>query len=509
MISLSLPRSRNTCGWSNGGLAPTHMNSCEPISMTGTPASLWKCGTTLSDITFTLVAMAADANRTTQHAGSRATCWRAKSIPSVGVCSPHAHFAHGNSTQSCRPRKALLSSGRLCPKSGVLLTRAKGQVFGMKRLILALVGIVLSAAVFFALWPHARDAGLMLAVQHDPAELADIQLDSALQTNRATIEQNMDAALAAGDADLADSFATLARERHIAVPDELSRRVSVAVAAENSSRHFAERFATGLVTGSAEDVASLSGTVVGDLFVFGDIRDVLREGKHLAMGEDTDRLVLGLAAAGLAVTAATYVTIGGVAPVRAGLTMVKDARKVGRLGEGLTQWAGRSAREIVDAPVLQQAVASGSVLRPGATIGAVKAAFRAEKAGALVRLAKDVGRVGEKAGTRGALDTLRIAEGPKDVARAARLAESKGGQTRAILKVLGRGALLLAAGAFNLTMWVFGALLALFGFLSSIKATTERATEAWLRRSQARRSRKQAAACLPSGPALAGAVAQG
>ena len=145
-------------------------------------------------------------------------------------------------------------------------------------------------------------------------------------------------------------------------------------------------------------------------------------------------------------TAATYVSVGGVGPLRAGLSMVKDARKVGRLGEGLTQWAGRSAREVVDAPVLQQAVAKGSVLRPGETISAIKAAFRAEKAGALVRLAKDVGRVGEKAGTRGALDTLRIAQGPKDVARAARLAESKGGQTRAILKVLGRGALLLAAG---------------------------------------------------------------
>jgi hypothetical protein len=270
--------------------------------------------------------------------------------------------------------------------------------------------------------------------------------------------------------------------------------VSDAVTEEGSNSHFAKRFATGLVTGNADDVASLSGTVAGDLFVFGDIRDVVREGKHLAMGEDTDQLVLGLAAAGLAVTAATYVSVGGVAPVRAGLTMVKDARKVGRLGGGLTQWAGRSAREIVDAPVLQQAVASGSVMRPGETIGAIKAAFRAEKAGALVRLAKDVGRVGEKAGTRGALDTLRIAEGPKDVARAARLAESKGSQTRAILKLLGRGALLLAAGAFNLTLWVFGALLALFGFVSSIKATTERLTESWLQRKKAKRQRKQMAA---------------
>jgi hypothetical protein len=124
-----------------------------------------------------------------------------------------------------------------------------------------------------------------------------------------------------------------------------------------------------------------------------------------------------------------------------------------------------------------------------------------------VRLAKDVGRVGEKAGTKGALDTLRIAEGPKDVARAARLAEARGGQTRAILKLLGRGALLLAAGAFNLALWVFWALLTLFGFVSSIKATAERLTMSYLQRQKARRSRKQMAAASP--PALAAAIAHG
>src|SRR6267154_1111617 len=304
----------------------------------------------------------------------------------------------------------------------------------------------------------------------------------------------MPATLAANDADLASSYVELARENNVAVGDELSKRVNDAVTEENSTSAFAKRFATGLVTGNADDVASLSGTVAGDLFVFGDIRDVVREGKHLAMGEDTDHLILGLATAGLAVTAATYVSVGGAMPLRAGLSLVKDARKVGRIGEGLTKWAGRSAREVIDTPLLQHAVATGSVMRPGQTMTAIKAAFRAEKAGALVRLAKDVGRVGEKAGTRAALDTLRISEGPKDVARAARLAESKGGQTRAILKVLGRGALLLAAGAFNLTLWVFSAVLALFGLLSSIKATTERLTQSWLDRRKARRLRKQMAA---------------
>ena len=358
----------------------------------------------------------------------------------------------------------------------------------------ALVGTTVCAVACALLWPHARDAGAILAAQDDPAALSDIQLNSALRDNQPVIAANIEAALAAKDADLANSFVELAREKGIPVTDELSRRVSEAVTEENSSSHFAKRFATGLVTGNADDVASLSGTVAGDLFVFGDIRDVVREGKHLAMGEDTDRLVLGLATAGLAVTAVTYVSVGGAAPVRAGLTLVKDARKVGRLGEGLTRWASRSAREVVDAPMLQHAVASGSVMRPGETMTAIRAAFRAEKAGGLVRLAKDVGRVSEKAGTRGALETLKIAEGPKDVARAARLAESKGGQTRAILKLLGRGALLLAVGAFNLSLWVFGALLALFGFLSSIKATTERLTQSWLDRKKARRLQQQMAA---------------
>jgi hypothetical protein len=379
----------------------------------------------------------------------------------------------------------------------------------LARLSLAVAGMATSVAVGAALWPHARDASAVLAAQDDPARLADLQINSALRNNQALIEQNIEAALAGGDADLGNSFVELAREQNVALSDGLTTRVSDAVAEENSTSHFAKGFATGLVTGNADDVASLSGTVAGDLFVFGDIRDIVREGKHLVMGEDTDHLVLGLAAAGLAVTAATYVSVGGVGPVRAGLSLVKDTRKAGRLSEGLLQWAGRSTREVVDGPTLREAVASGSVLRPVETATAIKAAFRAEKAGALVRVAKDVGRVGEKAGIRAARDTVKIAENPQEVARAARIAVSKGSQTRAIFKVLGRSALLLAAGTFNLTMWLFGALMALFGFLSSIKATTERLTMAWLRGRKARRLRKQlAAAQSPADNTLADAAAQ-
>ena len=159
-----------------------------------------------------------------------------------------------------------------------------------------------------------------------------ISVNSALRNNQALIDENIEAALAAMP--ISRTALSNSRAKNIRARRCLSTRVSDAVAEENSTSHFAKRFATGLVTGNADDVASLSGTVAGDLFVFGDIRDVVREGKHLAMGEDTDRLVLGLAAAGLAVTAATYVSVGGAAPVRAGLSWSRMRARSGGSAKG-------------------------------------------------------------------------------------------------------------------------------------------------------------------------------
>lgn len=376
-----------------------------------------------------------------------------------------------------------------------------GRPFARPSVTAAVAGGVMCAAMLAALWPQARGAAALLWAQDDPVALADIGVVSALPDTAAVVRR-VDEALAADDAELAQSFVDLAKARRIAVPDELATRVADAVAAEQSTGAIAWRFASGLVTGEANDLASLSGTVAGDLFVFGDVRDVVREGKRIAVGEEPDRLILGLAAAGLAVTAATYLSVGSATPVRAGLTLVKDARKTGRLGAGLASWAGRSAREVVDAPRLQRALETASVSRPGESAAALRSAFRADKAESLLRVAKDVGRIGEKAGTRGALDALRVADGPRDMARAARLAEKKGSQTRAIIKLLGRGALLLASGAFNLALWLFSAVMMLFGMVASIKSGTERATLWWLRRARARRARRAAAIATTGSAAM-------
>jgi hypothetical protein len=352
------------------------------------------------------------------------------------------------------------------------------------------LGLAVTLAIgALAIAPRAYEAQWLLAAQDDPAALADHAVARSLTT--ATAEREINAALAVNDADLAKSFLDLAHDHKVRVDPALSEKVEVAVADAASTSRSLESFARGLITGEPDDLSGLAGTAVGDLFVFGDIRDAVREGSRLATGQDANELILGLACVGLVVTAGTYATVGLAAPARAGLTVVKAAGKTGRIGSRMTAWIGRSVREIVDWSALSRAARGVSIAQPVVAVRAAREVVKVEKARDLVRLAGDVGRVQARAGTQAALDGLRLAEGPRDMSRIARLAATKGGKTRAILKLAGRGALLLTVGTFNLVMWVFWAVLTIFGFVSSLKRMTERATERYCARRKLRRAREQ------------------
>ena len=172
--------------------------------------------------------------------------------------------------------------------------------------------VVLLAALAAYVVPRGWDAQYLLSIEDDPAEIAGRALDEKFNAAVATSE--IETALAAKDSDLAKSFVDLAADRHVALDPALTDKVNAAVAEDASAAHAAGSFALGLVTGEPSDAAGLAGTTLGDLFVFGDIRDAVREGTRLATGQQADELVLGLACVGLAITAGTYATLGGAAP---------------------------------------------------------------------------------------------------------------------------------------------------------------------------------------------------
>jgi hypothetical protein len=320
----------------------------------------------------------------------------------------------------------------------------------------ALLFAVILGCAALVVGGNAVDQARLYAASDDPVAVSDLALGRVF--SQGVAQREISAALAAGDIDLAQSFVDLAIERGVEVDPALIDRLKDARTEAASTMHTAGRFVQGLWTGEPTDVASLAGTAVGDLFVFGDIRDAAREGTRYLLGQPADPWILGLAGVGIAVTAGTYVSLGLGAPERIGLTLAKVARRTGRLN-----------------PVLAVRVARDAV--------------KVEKAGGLTELVADVGRIESKAGTQAALDSLQIAQEPRDVSRLARLSAAKGGKTRAIIKLLGRGAIMLAVGAFDLASWLLWAALTLFGFASCCKAFAERTTLRYIRWRKALRIR--------------------
>jgi hypothetical protein len=298
---------------------------------------------------------------------------------------------------------------------------------------LAAFAVIVVAACYVL--PQGKRAVELHAAADDPAKLADLQLVEVFDQGFAARE--IERALDTGDVELAESFAALADERGIPVSDELKTRlVSAQTAAAKTSR-VAGSFGRGFVTGQTDDVAGLAGAATGDLIGWGDVRDLARESWHAMTGQEVNKLLVGMSAVGLAVTAWTYMSIGAAAPVREGLSVAKVASRTERMGKGLAESVGRS-------------FVNGRSERIGVAIA-------------------DLGTMQSKAGTRATLQGLREAESVSEISKLKRLATAKGRTTLAVLKTLGRNAFVLGAVAVTAAGWIFGALINLLLLIVAIQ----------------------------------------
>jgi len=355
--------------------------------------------------------------------------------------------------------------------------------------LLPLAGAAAVAAALCWAAPRAYESGWRLYLDDDPSAIASHELDGVMTKERT--EAEISAALAVGDVDLANSLVELARSRNVAIDPALVEKLAAANTGMATAARAGRKFVNGLIFGQPDDAASLAGTAVSDLLVYGDLRDAYRETSKLASGEKADELVLGLACVGIAVTAGTYASLGLGAPARASLTLVKAARKANRISAPLQAAVTRAVRETIDTTALRRAVTNVSLRDPGIAVRAARDAVKIEKAGALTRMIGDLGAVRSAAGSRAAIDGLKLAAGPRDLSRMAKLARKEGTKTRAILKLLGTSALTAAVLSFNAVSSLFGLLVGALGFCGALKSAAERLTLRSLRR---RRKRLETAA---------------
>lgn len=147
----------------------------------------------------------------------------------------------------------------------------------------------------------------------------------------------------------------------------------------------------GAVTGTATDPPGLVAAVVADLFVFGDVRDLIIQSGRGLRGEEVDAVIVGLSAAGLALTA--------LPAVDGGTAVLKAARRNDALSAPMANHLMKQSR---------QAVRSGDTA-------------------ALRRVAGDANEMRHAMGVAPTLRVLRGVESPAQLRHAARFARRPGG----------------------------------------------------------------------------------
>ena len=155
--------------------------------------------------------------------------------------------------------------------------------------------------------------------------------------------------------------------------------------------HRFQQLGQGALTGTGKSLEALTGAVVADLFVFGDVRDlVVQAGRKLA-GEDTDEVIVALSAGGILLTVSPALDLGGA--------LLKFARRVGAMTETF-------AKNLVD--VFRRAVKN-------------------RNADEALAISSDMSALSKQARPAGALAIFKAIDDPAELRLAARFAEKPGG----------------------------------------------------------------------------------
>lgn len=330
----------------------------------------------------------------------------------------------------------------------------------MKAWTLTCLGAALLAASGLAILPRGMEGARLLTGPRDEVAVAHYALAGQSAADYQAVAER---ALAAGDEDLAASVVALSERSGVVLPPALAARVSAAQDA--AAARMGEDAWKGFLSGHAPNEAALAGAVAADLTGVGDMRDLYQQASRYLSGEEIDGFTIGLAAAGLGLTAATAASLGLTLPQRAGLSTIKAVRRAGRLSPALTRQLGASATAAVDGAALRAVPASLARLEFAAARQAAGRVVQPSALRMLTDLGTDSATIGRNAGYRATVQTLGVANSAEEVTRVAKLSGRFGTATRAVVALGGAAvtfASLAATAAFwslSLVFWCAAALL--------------------------------------------------
>jgi hypothetical protein len=271
----------------------------------------------------------------------------------------------------------------------------------------------------------------------------------------------------------------------IFLDDDVRRQYEAGASPLGAATRGAGDVVAGAVTGRADNPSQMAGAITSDFFVLGDLRDIGVQGARWVNGEPVDVFVLTLSGVGVALSAGTAATAGAASPARAGASVIKAAKRAGKLSTRFTAHLEERLFKAIPPQRLKQEISAAlAEAKGGDASAAIAKAFvnSVDPAGykALSEELADIKAISDATDSTGAVRLLEHAEDATDLKRLRLDAEAGGDRAVAVAKRADGVKLLKAAkGTLKMTNRLtidFAALfLALFGFVTAVFATLAQA----------------------------------
>lgn len=333
-------------------------------------------------------------------------------------------------------------------------------------LLLLTVAVIAGLYVFDVRFPISEDEAIHRELrQSTTTEDLDRRVSTALDRN---------------DVDDATMYAEVAQYMERPLMPATQKRLDDSLTTAATIARNAGQFATGFVTGEGTSAAGLAGAVTSDVTVVGDVRDIAGEGGKMLAGQPYSELILGLSVVGVAATAATVATGGGGVVAKAGVSLLKVAKRAGTLTVEFARELTRLVGRAVNTPELTRVLRSTNLRDLRATEEAITSYAHGVKKAEIFPVLGRLGTISSNAGPAETVRLMRYVHSTGELEDVAAMSGKLGKKTRGVIELTGKASLRAFKTSLNVLEFLiekilaFGAwLLGLLG-MSALRGLTRR-----------------------------------
>ena len=261
-------------------------------------------------------------------------------------------------------------------------------------------------------------------------------------------------ALEKDDIEEADMYADIGKYLKYEIPADTTRRLDEAHSMSATVVRNTWDFGTGFVTGEGDSTAGLAGAVTSDLTVIGDVRDIATEGGKWLAGKDYNELVIGLSMVGIAATGLTVATGGGGIIAKAGVSILKAAKRAGKLTTEFAEVLLRMTRDAVNMPVLREVLRSSDLTDFARTQRTLTEYARGVRGAKLFPMLSRIGDMNKAVGPAETIRLMKYVKKGEELEDVALMTERYGVKTRGIIELTGKASLRAFKTAFRAVEFV-------------------------------------------------------